>query len=232
MATSGVVTLEFNIAEIVEEAFERAGVDVQDLNVGHAKTARRSLNYTFMSWINRNVRVFSIENKTHPLASLGETNFTLPAGTLDVLDVVLTRSSVDTPMVTISRSDYHTITDKSTRGRPDRYWIHRPTSGPVMFFWQAAQNTTDIIDYWRIRRLFDITAAAETPDVPYRWHDALVSELAFRLFMKKPLKERTRKDRIMLAQDMDKSFYLAFTEDRERAPTQILPIGYGNRIRM
>jgi hypothetical protein len=227
MATSGVVTQEFDIRTITEEAYERAGYDIQNLNVNHARTARRSMNYTFAAWSNRNIRVFSIDQQTHTLASTGEVSFSLPAGTIAVLDVVLTRSSVDTPMVAISRSDYHSITDKSTQGRPDRYWIDRPTSGAVMYFWQAAENTTDVIDYWRIRRLYDVTAAQETPDVPRRWVDALTDDLAFRLFMKKPLKERTAKDYRMMLAAKDESFYFASTEDRDRAPTQVLPATWG-----
>lgn len=227
MTTSGVVTLELDIRDIVDEAYEQAGYDVQTLNAGHTKTARRSLNLTFTSWLNRNIRVFSIDEQTHTVAATGEVSFSLPAGTLDVLDVVLRRSGVDTPMAVLSRSNYHAISNKNTQGRPDRYWVHRPTSGGVMYFWQAAENTTDQIVYWRIRRLYDITAANETADVPYRWVDALIKELAFRLFMKRPLRERTAKDYRMLKTEMDEAFYLASTEDRERAPTQVLPGTWG-----
>ena len=227
MATSGVITLELEIVEIIDEAFERAGVDVQDLNVGHMRSARRSINLIFTSWINRNIRVFSVDNQTHTLAAVGETSFTLEAGTLAVLDVVLTRSGVDTPMAPLSRSDYHAISTKTTQGRPDRYWVHRPPSGAVMFFWQAAENITDVIDYWRIRRLDDVTAGAETPDLPYRWVDALAAELAFRLFMKKRLKDRTPKDYKMLKGEANEAFNLASAEDRDRAPTQILPASFG-----
>ena len=223
MTTSGAVTLEFDIRTITEEAYERAGYDVQDLNIGHARTARRSMNYTFVSWLNKNIRVFSLDQQVYTLATVGDTNFSLPAGTLDVLDVVLRRSGTDTPMVGIARSDYHAISDKSTQGRPDRYWVDRPPSGAVMYHWHAAENVTDQIVYWRIRRLYDVTAAAETPDVPYRWVDALTADLAFRLFMKKPLKERTTKDFKMLKGESDEAFYFASTEDRERAPTQVLP---------
>jgi len=227
MATSGVITLEFDIRTIIEEAYERAGYEVQNLNIGHARTARRSMNYTFTSWLNRNIRIFSIDEQTYTLATVGDTSFSLPAGTLDVLDVVLRRSGTDTPMLGIARSDYHAISNKDAQGRPDRYWVHRPVTGPVMYHWQAAENVTDQIVYWRIRRLYDVTAAAETPDVPYRWVDALTWDLAFRLFMKKPLIERTAKDYRMLKSENDEAFYLASTEDRERAPTQILPATWG-----
>lgn len=223
MATSGVTTLEFDIRTIVEEAYERVGVDVQDLTAGHTATARRSMNYTFSSWLNRNIRVFSLDQQTYTLATVGDTSVTLPTDTLDVLDVVLRRSSVDTPMAGISRTDYHNISNKDTQGLPDRYWVHRPVSGPIMYHWQAAENITDQIVYWRIRRLQDITAAQETADIPYRWVDALTADLAFRLFMKKKLKDRKPADYRMLKTENDEAFYLASTEDRDRAPTQVLP---------
>jgi hypothetical protein len=45
--------------------------------------------------------------------------------------------------------------------------------------------------------------------------------------MKKPLKERTAKDYRMMLAAKDESFYFASTEDRDRAPTQVLPATWG-----
>ena len=48
MATSGTVDFNLSIAEIIEEAYERCGLE---LRTGYdAKTARRSLNLLFSDW--------------------------------------------------------------------------------------------------------------------------------------------------------------------------------------
>ena len=56
--TSGTTTFDktFSIEEIVEEAYERIGV--QDLNGYRLKSARRSLNIMFQEWGNRGVHLW------------------------------------------------------------------------------------------------------------------------------------------------------------------------------
>ena len=51
MATSGTSTFTLDIADICEEAFERAGVEMRS---GYdLKTARRSLDLMSLEWANR-----------------------------------------------------------------------------------------------------------------------------------------------------------------------------------
>ena len=50
MATSGSSDFNINATEIIEEAFERCGLE---LRTGYdARTARRSLNLMFADWLN------------------------------------------------------------------------------------------------------------------------------------------------------------------------------------
>ena len=59
MATSGTTTFNLDIADICEEAFERAGVEMRggyDL-----KTARRSLDLMSLEWINRGLNLWTLE---------------------------------------------------------------------------------------------------------------------------------------------------------------------------
>ena len=51
MATSGTATFNLDISEVVEEAFERCGIQ---LKTGYdMSTARRSLNLLGLEWANR-----------------------------------------------------------------------------------------------------------------------------------------------------------------------------------
>ncbi len=77
MAVSGSSDFELDVAEYVEEAFERCGLEVRtgwDLT-----SARRSLNLLFADWANRGLNRWTIEQATLPLAS-GIAIY--PAGTL------------------------------------------------------------------------------------------------------------------------------------------------------
>ena len=67
MAVSGSKDFEPNVAEYVEEAFERCGLE---LRTGYdARTARRSLNLLFADWANRGLNRWTIKQVTQRLAS-------------------------------------------------------------------------------------------------------------------------------------------------------------------
>ena len=67
MAVSGSVDFEPDVAEYVEEAFERCGLEVR---TGYdLKTARRSLNLLFADWANRGLNRWTIEQVSVPLAT-------------------------------------------------------------------------------------------------------------------------------------------------------------------
>lgn len=223
MTTSGAVTLNYSVTELIEEAYERAGVDLQKLNAHHMRTARRSMNLAFADWANKGIHLWAIDQQTQTVTQ-GTASYSLPAGTIDVLDAVLTRDGTDTPMVRIGRTGYHQIPEKSTQGKPDRFWVDRQITTMTMYVWQTPENSTDVIDYWRMRRLYDVTAATETPDVPYRWWEALTAEMALRLFDKKPVDERIPPVRLDLSRAAVNAFDAAKAEDRDRAPSQVVPM--------
>lgn len=53
MATSGTVAFRPDVEEIITEAFERCGVDVQTRTGDQAISARRSINLLFSEFANR-----------------------------------------------------------------------------------------------------------------------------------------------------------------------------------
>jgi hypothetical protein len=67
MAVSGSKNFEPDVAEYIEEAFERCGLE---LRTGYdAKTARRSLNFLFADWANRGLNRWTIEQVTQTVAA-------------------------------------------------------------------------------------------------------------------------------------------------------------------
>ena len=67
MAVSGSKDFEPNVAEYVEEAFERCGLE---LRTGYdARTARRSLNLLFADWANRGLNRWTIKQFSQTVAS-------------------------------------------------------------------------------------------------------------------------------------------------------------------
>mgnify|MGYP003135549544 FL=1 len=64
---SSTTTFDLSIEEIIEEAFERCGLQVR---TGYdIKSARRSLNIMFAEWANRGLNLWTIELKTQTLTA-------------------------------------------------------------------------------------------------------------------------------------------------------------------
>ena len=81
MATSGSRDFDLDIGEIVEEAYERCGIEVR---TGYeARTARRSLNLMFSEWANRGVNLWTVGFVTQTVAS-GVTTYPVNTITLTV----------------------------------------------------------------------------------------------------------------------------------------------------
>jgi hypothetical protein len=126
--TSGAVSFNLDLTELVEEAFERAG---SELRTGYdLRTARRSLNIMFADWANRGINLWTIETGTINLVQ-GQNTYPLPDDTIDLLEhVIRTGANVaatqaDLSITRISVSTYATIPNKITQARPIQIWIQR-----------------------------------------------------------------------------------------------------------
>ena len=67
MTTSSSRDFNLDVAEAIEEAYERCGLEMR---TGYdAKTARRSLNIMFSEWANRGLNLWTVEQTTQSLTS-------------------------------------------------------------------------------------------------------------------------------------------------------------------
>jgi hypothetical protein len=128
MATSGVAAFNLDLAEIVEEAFERCGAE---LRTGYdLRTARRSLNLLFADWANRGVNMWTFEQGTITLTP-GLATYALPTDTVDLLEHVIrtgagsASTQADLTITRISVSTYATIPNKLQQARPIQLWFQR-----------------------------------------------------------------------------------------------------------
>jgi hypothetical protein len=136
----------------------------------------------FSEWDSDDKRLFHLELLTRTTA-VDEKSFSLAAGIIDVCTVYLTRDSIDSPMYPISRDDYANLPDKTVTGLPTRYWIERLAT-PVFHYWAAAENATDVINYYAIKSFEDVGTLAQGPDAVRRWWEPICSGLAAKLAVK------------------------------------------------
>lgn len=143
MTTSGTALFNPDNSEIIEEAYERLGIDgVSGYDI---RTARRSLNILGLEWANRGINLWTIDSSTIPLIPNTKT-YTLPADTIDLLDVVIrtVNNGVNTDLAIgrLSVGDYSAIPTKDSNGRPIQYYVNRQAASPTVTIWPvpAAQG--------------------------------------------------------------------------------------------
>ena len=214
MAVSGSKNFELEVSDVIEEAYERCGIEVR---TGYGlRTARRSFNLMLAEWANRGVNLFSIEQVTTTLTQ-ATANYTLGTDTIDILEMVLRRSGVDYTMDRIGRGEYLNLPNKTDQGRPSQFFVDRQIN-PVVYLWQTPENSTDQIIYYRLVRIDDADDYNNTFEVPFRFYPCLVSGLAYYLSVK------FAPDRTALLKSVyDEEFSRAATEDRDRASLRLVP---------
>jgi len=214
MAVSGSKNFELDVADYIEEAFERCG---KEMRTGYdLKTAKRSMNLLFADWANRGLNQWTITQTTVNMVQ-GTSSYTLDADTIDILSLVLRRSSTDYGLERLSRDDYLNIPTKSTQGRPSQFFLDRQIS-PVLKVWPTPDNSTDQVIFDRLVRLDDADTPINTVELPFRFYPALAAGLAYYISIKKA------PDRIVLLKQLyEEEMERAITEDRDRASTNLVP---------
>lgn len=215
MAASGTYTWVMTVEDIIVEAFSRAGIEESEISAGQRASARTSFNLLMIEWQVKGVREWLIEQRSVTLTD-GDSTPAIDSRTIDILDMVLRRSGVDTPVHPISRKEYLEIPSKTQEGRPDRFWVDRQQTGPVLTLWPVPENSTDVILFNQLRRAQDIVEpndsdSTETPDIQYLWQDAACADLGKRVALKFAPK---RFD--LLKGEARDAFNLAKQESRER----------------
>jgi hypothetical protein len=214
MATSGSRDFNIDVGEIIEEAYERCGLEVR---TGYdARTARRSLNLMFADWANRGINMWTVAQGTITLTQ-GQATQTLTADVVDVLEVVLRRSNTDFEVERISRGEYATLPNKTTQGRPSQFWFNRQID-PVINLWAVPENSTDQLIYYYVQRIEDADALVNTTDMPFRFYPCMVAGLAYYIAMKRA------PERIQLLKSVyEEEFQRASDEDEDRVPLKLQP---------
>jgi len=124
--TSGTSAFNLDLAELIEEAFERCG---SELRTGYnLRTARRSLNLLTIEWANRGINLWTIE-QGQIVMTTGQNMYSIPVDTIDLLDQVIRTGSdtnqTDISITRISEPTYISIPNKNATGKPIQVWVNR-----------------------------------------------------------------------------------------------------------
>ena len=210
MAYSGTRTFNLTIEEIIEEAFERCGLEVR---AGYdLKTARRSLNLMFSEWANRGLNLWTIDYATTTMVA-GKNYYPLDQKLFDIVDAVITTTTdatsnmegdsntTDVAITKISRTEYMNLSRKEQTStgdaRPTQFTVvngqvtvagasltGRPEYDMTMFVYPSPDKAY-IMKYFYINRIQDAGAYSNYADVPYYFLPCLISGLAYYISLKR-----------------------------------------------
>jgi hypothetical protein len=223
MALSGSKDFELDVADYVEEAFERCGLE---LRTGYdLKSANRSLNLMLAEWANRGLNQWTVKEKTVAMVqgtstyNIDSTNATAP---IDVLDVYIRETqgseTTDLPMTRLSRAEYSHITTKSSTGKPNQFLVDKQTT-PTLTVWPVPDKTSTYTVYMNVlTRMDDADAGANTMDMPFRFYPCLAAGLAYYISLKRA-PDRTS----MLKSLYEEEFQRALSTDEDRASFRVSP---------
>jgi hypothetical protein len=142
MSTTGTTAFNLDINDLIEEAFERCGLEVRS---GYDfRTARRSLNLLTIEWANRGINLWTVE-QGQIVMNTNQALYALPVNTIDILDASTRTNNgsqsnqTDINLSRISEPVYMAIPNKNANGRPVQMWINRQ-SGEVPSIAQTTLN--------------------------------------------------------------------------------------------
>jgi len=235
MAISDTYTFNPDMGDIIEEAYERAGLELRS---GYdLRSARRSLNLMTLEWQNRGINLWTIDQPTAIDLVKGTATYDIDVATISLLDVVLRTDEGSMTLQTdyllnrISQPTYATIPNKLTQARPLQYYFDRKEildvsagtdQNSTITLWPIPEETSKYkILYWRMKRIADTSnLASETAQVPGRFLPALCAGLAYHVACKKP----EALPRVgMLKAAYDEAFATAADEDRVKTSARFVP---------
>ena len=233
--TSGTATFDktFAIDEIIEEAYERIGM--QGVSGNQLRMARRSLNIMFQEWANRGLHYWEVANNNITLVADqsvytmfrstgdGTSDATAVYGVDDVLEASFRNSNVDSPLTKINRSQYQALSNKTATGQPTQYFVQRLIDRVTitLYLTPGSNEAVKFINYYYVKRIQDVGDYTNATDVPYRFVPCMVSGLAF--YMAQKFKPQMVNQMKLLYED---EFQRALSEDGSPSSTYISPKVY------
>ena len=228
MATSGTYAFNLDLGDAIEEAFERAGLQLRG---GYDyRTARRSINLLMLEWQNRGLNLWTVQEATQALTA-GTSRYTLSGEVLDIVEAFIRTDAADVnnqfdqTLNRMSISQYAHLSNKLTQSKPLQYYIEKDPSAISVNLWPSPDDQkTYTLVYYYMQRVEDAGSPASiNMDIPSRFLPCLVAGLAYKLSIKYgPDTNRST----FLKADYEEQWTEAADADRGKASLYISPGGY------
>jgi hypothetical protein len=148
---------------------------------------------------------------------------TATSGVLSYTTITLGNTPSEIPFGVLNRDSYVAQANQIFAGRPTTYWFQRDINQPVMHLWPAPNQASEVAQLivWRHRHIMDVGTLQQELEIPQRWYEAIVANLASKLAM-----ETDAVDMNLipgLDAKAEKALRMAWDGDNDGSPTTITP---------
>jgi hypothetical protein len=182
--TTGSTNFNPPLADIIIAAYGRCQIRRNAIGIDHLLDAAMAANLLQVDWGNEQVNLWTVDLETTPLEP-GRSTYDVDPATIMIMAAYITTGSnppKDRIITSIDRDSYAAYPDKVTPGRPTVYWFNHLIN-PQITLWTPPDDAEPYtLHYYRARQIEDASVPyGMSPEVPYRFIEAYVAGLAFKL---------------------------------------------------
>jgi len=175
--------------QLISEAYKLAGVTQigSDPTIDELLDGITSLNSMLHGWQTEGIGLW-LNKKIEVSAVSGSKSYDLGAAIprpLFIIEGKRITSGVETPLLQITRSEYLSIQDKTTSGTTSQFYYDPQLITGILYVWPPSDNATDTFEFTIKQPMTDFDADVEDGEFPPEWRDAVITNLAVRISIKK-----------------------------------------------
>lgn len=142
--------------------------------------------------------------------------------TLAIRELYFGTNSREIQMSRLNRDDYTNLPNKNfTANQPYQFWFDRTIPQPEIYVWPTPDTNFVQAVIWRSRQIMDVGALTNELEVPQRWYEAVLMNLAHRMSLELPA---VPMDRTNYLEKMAAMFLQeAENEERDKSPIYFAP---------
>jgi hypothetical protein len=184
--TSGTFDFAPALCDVIITAYGRCQVRRAQITPEHLHDAVAEANLMQSDWSNQQVNLWTVELVSTPLVP-GQAVYDVDPTTIMILGSWISTGNApekDRIITSVDRDTYAAFPDKTTPGEPTQYWFNQQIL-PTITIWQPPdENGPYTLRYYRARQIQDaLLPDGFEPEVPYRFLDAYVAGLSWRVAM-------------------------------------------------
>lgn len=138
--------------------------------------------------------------------------------TLALRELYFGNNSREIQMSRLNRDDYTNLPNKNfTANQPYQFWFDRTIPYPTVYLWPTPSDPFIQMTVWYSRQIMDVGALTDELEIPQRWYEAVIMNLAHRMSLELP---QVPMDRVQYLERMAIQ-YLSEVEQEERDKSPI-----------